>query len=59
MVHENVTGRARSRIDEESADSINLAVMVERMIQVTRRQKSGATAGEKSNHSGKERTHSG
>ena len=31
-----------------------MAVMVDRMIQVTRRQKSGPTAGEKSNHSGKE-----
>ena len=39
---------ARSSTDEETADSVNLAVMVERMIQVTNRQKSGPTAGEKS-----------
>ena len=38
------------------ADSVNMAEMVDRM---TRRQKSGPTAGEKSNHSGKVRTHSG
>ena len=33
--------------------------MVERMIQVTRRQKSGPTAGETSNHTGKKGTHAG
>ena len=59
-VHENVTqgviNTARSSTDEKSADSVNMAVMVDRMIQVTRRQKSGPTAGKKSNHSGKEPT---
>ena len=46
--HVKERATARSSTDEESADSVNLEVMVERMIQVTRSQKSGPTAGEKS-----------
>ena len=52
-VRENVTQGVMDSPDEKSADSVNMAVMVDRLIQETRRQKSGPTAGENSSANSK------